>query len=179
MAGPCISETFQKSVEIFFSLPRATGSCLSVSSFSCPTLGEASTCCSRGQTQTDRHRGDRQRGRPTEEPVAMLMQRSGATVTLPALPSSVCSGDSQSIFLTSTGSLHFPHYWKVDTVICYWVSGLQSQSLYGKLNAVLSVMNRITVICDGPVSHTWGWAVSKWKPSSIRFYSLCCWRGKQ
>lgn len=85
---------------------------MSVSSiFSCATLGETSTCCPRGQTQTDRHRGDRQRGRPWEEPVAMLMQwqLSGATVTEPSPCGSVRSGHSQRIFLTSTGSLHFPH----------------------------------------------------------------------
>ncbi len=56
--------------------------------FSCATLREASNFCPRGQAQTDRHRGDRQRGRPWEEPVAMLMQcrLSGATVTSPTTP---------------------------------------------------------------------------------------------
>lgn len=54
--------------------PSQSSGVMSVSSiFSCPTLGEASTCCLTGQTQTDRHRGDRQRGRPGEEPVAMPM----------------------------------------------------------------------------------------------------------
>lgn len=91
---------------------------MSVSSiFSCPTLGQPSTCYPRGQTQTDRHRGDSQKGRSGEECVAMLMQLwlSDTTVTLASPPGSVRSGGSWQIFLTSTGNLYFPHYWKLDS----------------------------------------------------------------
>lgn len=52
----------------------------------------------------------------------MLMQaaaiRRHSDTTLP-VQAQYAQGTSQRIFLTSTGSLHFPHYWKLDTVICY------------------------------------------------------------
>lgn len=139
--------------------------------FSCPTLREALTYCPGGRLEIDRGRGDRHGATSEEEPVARLMQQqlSGATLTLPSHPAQH-SGDSQRIFLTSTASLHFPHYWKLDTVICYWVSGLQSLSLYGKLNAALSVMSGITVLCDGPLSHTWSQCIAC-MPSPFK-----CWR---
>lgn len=69
LAGPCISATLRKSVEIYFlrkkiqilSIPELglgvaeCGGFMSVSCIiSCPTLKEASTCRPEGQAQTDR-----------------------------------------------------------------------------------------------------------------------------
>lgn len=125
--------------------PGAAGSCPSdPSSHSCPTLGEASTCCLRGQTQTDKHKD-----RPGEEPVAMLMLRriSGATVTLLCPPGSAHSGAAdfshfhrQPSFSTllETGHCHL--------LLSFWAA--EPVSVW-KSEYSAFFMSRITVVCDG------------------------------
>ena len=89
-------------------------------------LGGPHTCPPTGRTGMDRQtrrqtEPGRQRRRGTCR-YLMLMESvspgEGGKARPPS-PRSTGSGDGQMISLTSTRSLHFPHYWKQDTVICY------------------------------------------------------------
>lgn len=108
---------------------------------------EAMTCSPRERTETDGHRGDRQTGRPREEPVVMWiqLQLSAATLTTPH-PSLRTQGTTGRFLSLPLAAFRFPHYWKLDTVICYWVCGLLRPSLNDKLKAGLFVISGIPLL---------------------------------
>lgn len=140
--------------------PSQSTGVMSVSSiFSCPTLGAALPCCPRGQAQTDRRSGDRQRGRPGEEPVAMLMwQRlSGATVTLPPRPAQRAQGTASGFFSLPQAAFifHTSGNWTLSSVIeflgcraCLWTGNwMQCFLLWTGLQ--LFVMGQLVIPEDG------------------------------
>lgn len=141
--------------------------------FLCPTLGWRPWFAAQESSLglTDKEDTDRK-----AETVRMQiqLQLSGATLTTPHL-SLPTQGTTSRFLWLPLAAFHFPHDWKLDTVICYWVCGLLRPSLYGKLKAGLySVVDHW--------SHTWGspyvklilyrsafWACPDWNMEFVLF----------
>lgn len=99
-------------------LSEQQGSCLSAH---VQPWGKPWPAVPQDKHRLDRYSGDRQRGRPREEPVAMLMWRRlpGAAVTLPSPPGSVLSGDSSGFFSLPQAAFifHTGGNWTLSSVI--------------------------------------------------------------
>ena len=113
---------------------------------------------------------DRRRGRPGEEPAAMLMQSwlSDATVTLPPRPAQCAQGRARRFLSLPQAAFifHTTGNWTLSSVT--ESLGCTAYLCMGNWLLWFSVLSRITVICDGPTSHTWR-GVSKWNS-----YSTIC-----
>lgn len=76
-----------------------------------------------GWVQTDRRWGSRQKDGPGEE--ICRYANEALAVSDRTLGGQLCKAQGrEGGFFSSTGRLHFPHQWKLDTVICHWVPGL-------------------------------------------------------
>lgn len=76
------------------------------------------TCTPHGWMQTDRHQGIRQKDGPGEETCRYANEASAVNNSTLGGRLSKAQGRAGGFF-SSTGRLHFPHQWKLDTVVCH------------------------------------------------------------